>query len=149
MNLDAVSAVFEIVLLFFDFVWQFARFASDHESAVELVGDRSADDESPCLDRNDLIDGRVAVMLDERIDDALEPPGIFQQRGDVTKLNPRFGEVGDGADQLFEVILGIGIGRAVDARFHSQIIRWSDVGHFWSLSNVEYGRQECPPSRRL
>jgi hypothetical protein len=43
-------------------------------------------------------------MILQTIDDAAQPLFVFEQSRDVIKKDPRFGEIGDFANQLFELI---------------------------------------------
>ena len=46
----------------------------------------------------------VDVVLGQRVDEAGKAKLVFEQRGDVVKQNAGFGEVGNFADELLEVV---------------------------------------------
>jgi hypothetical protein len=69
-----------------------------------VMGEGPADDEAARFDRHDDIDGGVAVVLDKPVDRLFEAPGILDKGGDIPKLDPWLGEIGNRTDEVLEVV---------------------------------------------
>src|SRR6185436_11285639 len=101
VDLDAVGAVLELVVMADRRVRQLARLADRYKADPERVGDRGAEDEAARFDRGHLVD-LAEVAIGEDADHLTKAVGVCQQRSDVAKPDPRLGKVGDGANQLLE-----------------------------------------------
>ena len=102
MNLDGVTAVFQLVGLLKRFVGKLARFAHDDASRPQRVGQSRREDEPARLDAHHVIDLFPRVAFLEMIHHFGELHGVAQQRRDVLELDSRFGKVGDVPDDLFQ-----------------------------------------------
>ncbi len=105
MHLDAIGPVLEGVLLPLDLERQLPLFAGQDDTAIQMMGERTADHEPARFDGDNFLDGAVAIMRDELVDHLFEAPGVFEQRRDVAELNARLRKIGDGADQDFRELM--------------------------------------------
>src|SRR5688572_25973513 len=99
MDLDAVGAVLELVVVADGLGRQLALLADRHEAHAKLVGDRGADDEAARLDARDLADRLALVAFDDLVDRAAQSHRVLEQRGDVAEHDPLVGIVRDGANE--------------------------------------------------
>src|ERR1035441_8452476 len=104
VDLQRVVAVLQFVLPLHNVSRQLLGFAHRNEACVQAVGQRRPKDESPRLDAQNQINVLVDVMLGEGIDEAGEAQLVFEQRGDVVEKDAGFGEVGNFANELLEVV---------------------------------------------
>src|SRR5581483_9998433 len=81
---------------------QLPGLADRHESGPELIRDRRADHVSARFDADDVIDARVAVRADERVDERLETLRIAEQRRNVAEEDSRDREVRDGSNERLD-----------------------------------------------
>src|SRR5690606_14266957 len=97
--------VFEGVVLPDRLRRQLALLADWHETAPELVGDRSTEDEAARLDSGDKVDRRAGFQIwqDQGVDRPPQPGRVRDQRGDVAEYDAGFRMVGDGPDQPLEL----------------------------------------------
>src|SRR5262245_42219112 len=98
VDLDAVRAVLERVVLAERVPGELAALAHGHEAGLELVRDRAAEDESARLDAGHLVDAGAAEGPEETVDRAAQRLRIEQQGGDVAEHHARLRVVRDGAD---------------------------------------------------
>src|SRR5579875_3701375 len=102
VNFQRVRAVFEVVLNFGRGGGELLRLAHGDEAGVQAVSQRRAEDEAAGLDAENEIDVFADVVLGEGVDELREAVLVLEQRGDVVEQDAGFGEVRDGADELFE-----------------------------------------------
>src|SRR5664280_1104539 len=104
VDLQRIVAVLQFVLPLQDFSRQLLRLAHRNEARVQTVSQRRPKDEPPRLDAHNQVNMLVDVMLRERIDEAGKAELVFEQRGDVVEEDAGFGEVGNFANQILEVV---------------------------------------------
>src|SRR5512135_1801596 len=93
MDFQRVSAVFEFIAFLESFSGKLARFSDQHDSGAELVGKRRADDKTPCLDTDYLVDLFTNITVGHEIDHPLVRSRIRQERRDVLEDNAFLGEI--------------------------------------------------------
>ena len=98
MYLDSVGAVFHIVIFTDRGGRQFALFADEDKSLVQMLGQWSAQQETARFDDGDAVDRHVAVMADQLVNSQFQSIGVVQQRGDIPELHTLLGIVRNGAD---------------------------------------------------
>ena len=104
MDLDTVGSIFELVFLPLDLPGKLSLFAGHHHAAIEVVRQRSPDDEPARFDGHDLVDGGIAIVSDELVDGSLETPRVLQQRRDIAELDAGLRKIGDRPDQRLELV---------------------------------------------
>src|SRR6185437_16595304 len=73
------------------------------ESRAQGISQGRREDKAARLDAENYVDLRLAVVILEAIDDGAEAAGVLEERGDVVEQDPRFREVRDLANELFQV----------------------------------------------
>src|ERR1019366_3464583 len=102
VDLDAVGAVFEFVVVAYGFGGQLAFLADRDEAFVQRVSQRCAEDKAARFDAGDLVDLHVLVALRQLIYRGAKIDRVFEQSGDVAELDALLGIVRDGADTGFD-----------------------------------------------
>lgn len=98
VDLDAVGAVFERVVVADGFGGKLAFFADRDEALVQRVSQRRAKDKTARFYAGDLVDLHVLVALRQLIYRGTKTGRVLEQRGDVTELDALLGIVRDGTD---------------------------------------------------
>src|SRR5206468_12260315 len=79
------------------------------ETRPEGVGQCRSEDKPASFDADDGIDLSLAVVLLEAVDRGAKSAGVLEQGGDVVEEDAGLGEVGDFADERFQLLHGLGI----------------------------------------
>jgi hypothetical protein len=98
MHGEPVGAIFERVIFGDRSAGKLTLLADEEYPGADPLGERSGEDEAPCLDSGDQI-RPVIKPRGEPLDARCKARGIEKQGGDVPELDPRLGEIGDGADE--------------------------------------------------
>src|ERR1700694_1721871 len=99
MQLQSVAAVLELVVVTEVFGRELPLFADRHESDIQPVSERGADNKAARFDRRDLVDRAAAIRRTALLDDRVTAIRLFEQRRNVAKQNARLGKVGDSPDK--------------------------------------------------
>src|SRR5262245_40395501 len=102
VNLERVTAVFQIVGYAGSFCGELTRLAHGRESCIQAVGQCGTEYESAGLDAEHQVDFFFKVVFGERVDQRGEAELVFEQRGNVIEEDPRLGEIRNFADQLLQ-----------------------------------------------
>ena len=103
MQLHEGRAVLQGVLGADRLARQLTRLAGRGEGRAQLQGEGDAKDEAAGLDADHGVDAAGAVAVGQEGDRMAHGDGVLEQRGDVLEYDSRGGEVGNVADQRFEV----------------------------------------------
>ncbi len=87
VDLDAVGAVFEFVVVAYGLGGQLAFLADRNEALAQRVGQRRAEDEAARLDAGDLVDLHVLVAAHQVIYRDAKTDRVLEQGGDVAELD--------------------------------------------------------------
>jgi hypothetical protein len=106
VDLERVRPVLQGVLDRKDLGGELAKLAHGHESGLELVGHRGAEDEAARFHAHDDVDLLVGERRRHEVDGLLVGHWFLEQRRDVVEQDARLREVGDLADELPQVVGG-------------------------------------------
>ncbi len=106
MNLERVLPIFEVVRNRGAFGRQFFRLAHRHKARAEVVRQSRREDKTTRFNADDSVDLRSLEFGGQRIDSLAQAFGVFQQRRNIVKVNPRLGKVGHFANQSFQFVHG-------------------------------------------
>ena len=103
VNLEAVNAVLERVLLALGLRRELPRLANRDEAGIQPAGDRGAQDEAPALDADHVVDALTCIRGCERSHHFTKSVGVVQERRNVVEQNPRLREIGNVPNLGFEM----------------------------------------------
>ena len=103
MNLDAVGAVFQLIMEGMRVERELARLADRHESGVQLQRQRGGEDETTRLRGDDGLDAAITKRSGELVDRLAKRLRRGKQWRNIAKQNARFGKIGDIANERLEV----------------------------------------------
>ena len=101
MYFEDVGSVFELVLNALGDRRQFFGFTDGHEACIERVGDGGSEDETAGFDPHNDFDSLPFIRGPQIVDHRAETRGVFQQRGDVVKIDAGLGEIRHFSDKRF------------------------------------------------
>src|SRR5438105_15664030 len=78
MQLQPVGAVLELVIVTEVFGGELPLFAHRHETDIQLVSERGADNKAPRFDRRYLVDRTAAIRRTELLDDRMKAIRVFE-----------------------------------------------------------------------
>src|SRR6185312_5790037 len=99
MDFQGVRSVLQRVVVLGGFRGEFAGLADRNESGVQAVGQRGGENKTARLHAQYKINALADVVLRQRVYERGQAALVFEERGDVVKEDPFFGEVRDFADQ--------------------------------------------------
>src|SRR5215831_183205 len=103
VHCERVAPVLELVLHLDRLARELARLAHRHETRIQLMRERAAQDETSRFDADDHIDALRLVAPGERVDDELERRTVLEKGCDVLEEDAFRGEVLDVADLPLEL----------------------------------------------
>ena len=109
VDLQYVGPIFERVFDALTLGRKLFLLANRDKAIAQGIGDGGSDDEAARFNAEDQVDWAGGVALSQAIDDPLEPGRVFQQGGDVVEIDAWLREVGDFADEGFELVHSEGI----------------------------------------
>ncbi len=108
VHFEGVGTVFEDVFDADRFMGKLLGLADGDEAGVQGKGDGGGEEIAARFDADDDVDGGGAVMVAKSGNGFAEAGFIFEESGDVVEVDAGFREIGDFADELFEVVGGWG-----------------------------------------
>src|SRR5262250_1177816 len=103
VHCERVASVLELVLHLDRLARKLARLAHRHETRLQLMRERAAQDEAARFDPDDHVDALGLVAPGERVDDELERGAVLEKGRDVLEENAFRREVLDVADLPLEL----------------------------------------------
>src|SRR6266545_1876042 len=103
VQLEPVGAVLELVVVTEVFGRELPLFADRHETDIQSMSERGADNKAARFDPRDLVDWAAAIRRTEFLDDRVKAIRLFEQGRDVAKQNARLGKIGDSPNQRLDV----------------------------------------------
>jgi len=113
VHFKLIGAVFEFVIDADGFVRQLFRLTHRDETGIQSEGDGRGEEIAARFDADDDIDGSGTVVVSKSGDGFAEARFVFEEGRNVVEVDAGFREIGDFADELFEVFGGWGRIQAV------------------------------------
>jgi len=111
VNLKGIGTVLKVISDAGHGSGELARLAHGHKAGVEAVGQGGSEDEAAGLDAKDQVNVVRDIVRRQGVNELGEASLVLEQGGDVVEQDAGLGEVGYGADQLFQGLHIDGVGR--------------------------------------